>query len=263
MPSFMAKAGAVEQNWFVIDAAAGMREQHRAKQRLRMSRRPREDQREERDHVDRDRGPDGLGAVVLEAWNGPGVGLAGIFALHLWLGRQLTLADKGRVDASVLDAVKVYGRGESEVRALDGVLHKRLRSGAADCDRRAGKEGATSDIRSTLLEKFADRYLPGPAPDGGASLWGGGLMVVGYWLREKGWFTPKWMRVMRIDNSMAYVVTGIFVIAMLIVFGSGRDGAEVTVLSFPGAWHDLVCSPRRIREEVFSQLFAWAERAVV
>jgi CubicO group peptidase (beta-lactamase class C family) len=30
----------------------------------------------------------------------------------------------------------------------------------------AGKEGATSDIRSTLLEKFADRYLPGPAPDG-------------------------------------------------------------------------------------------------
>lgn len=30
----------------------------------------------------------------------------------------------------------------------------------------AGKDGATNDIRSTLLEKFADRYLPGPAPDG-------------------------------------------------------------------------------------------------
>ena len=42
-----------------------------------------------------------------------------------------------------------------------------------------------------------------------------------YWLREKGWYTPKWMRVMRIDNSMAYVVTGVFVIAMLVV------GAEV------------------------------------
>ncbi|WP_431712084.1 Nramp family divalent metal transporter [Glutamicibacter uratoxydans] len=47
------------------------------------------------------------------------------------------------------------------------------------------------------------------------------LAAYGYWLREKGWYTPKWMRVMRIDNSMAYVVTGIFVIAMLIV------GAEV------------------------------------
>jgi len=40
-------------------------------------------------------------------------------------------------------------------------------------------------------------------------------------------------------------------------------GPNVTVLSFPGAWHDLVCSPGQIREEVFSQLFAWAERAVL
>jgi alpha-beta hydrolase superfamily lysophospholipase len=39
-------------------------------------------------------------------------------------------------------------------------------------------------------------------------------------------------------------------------------GRDVTVLAFPGATHDLVCSPPRIREEVFSQLFAWAERAV-
>ena len=39
-------------------------------------------------------------------------------------------------------------------------------------------------------------------------------------------------------------------------------GRDVTVLAFPGAPHDLVCAPPRIREEVFSQLFAWAERAV-
>jgi alpha-beta hydrolase superfamily lysophospholipase len=37
-------------------------------------------------------------------------------------------------------------------------------------------------------------------------------------------------------------------------------GPNVTVMAFPGAWHDLVCSPGRIRDEVFSQLFAWAER---
>lgn len=47
------------------------------------------------------------------------------------------------------------------------------------------------------------------------------LAAYGYWLREKGWITPEWMRVMRIDNAAAYVLTGIFVIAMLIV------GAEV------------------------------------
>ncbi len=39
-------------------------------------------------------------------------------------------------------------------------------------------------------------------------------------------------------------------------------GRDVTVLQFPGGWHDLVCSPPRIREEVFRQLFAWAERAI-
>jgi len=39
-------------------------------------------------------------------------------------------------------------------------------------------------------------------------------------------------------------------------------GRDVTVLAFPGAVHDLVCSSPRIRQEVFSQLFAWAERAV-
>jgi alpha-beta hydrolase superfamily lysophospholipase len=39
--------------------------------------------------------------------------------------------------------------------------------------------------------------------------------------------------------------------------GLGRD---VTVLAFPGGLHDLVLSRREIREEVFSQLFAWAAR---
>ena len=43
------------------------------------------------------------------------------------------------------------------------------------------------------------------------------LAAYGYWLREKGWYSPRWMRVMRIDNSMAYVLTGIFVISMMIV----------------------------------------------
>ena len=38
-------------------------------------------------------------------------------------------------------------------------------------------------------------------------------------------------------------------------------GSKVTVMAFPGAWHDLILSPGRIREEVFTQLFAWAERA--
>ena len=43
------------------------------------------------------------------------------------------------------------------------------------------------------------------------------LAAYGYWLREKGWSTPRFMRVMRIDNGVAYVVTGMFVVSMLIV----------------------------------------------
>ncbi len=43
------------------------------------------------------------------------------------------------------------------------------------------------------------------------------LAAYGYWLREKGWATPHFMRVMRIDNNAAYVITGIFVVAMLLM----------------------------------------------
>ena len=43
------------------------------------------------------------------------------------------------------------------------------------------------------------------------------LAAYGYWLREKGWSTPKFMRVMRIDNGVAYAVTGVFVVSMLVV----------------------------------------------
>lgn len=63
-------------------------------------------------------------------------------------------------------------------------------------------------------------------PDGGLvnvlSLAGGvggtiTLAAYGYWIREKGWTTPKFMRPMRMDNVTAYVVTGLFVTATLIV----------------------------------------------
>ncbi|WP_434995705.1 Nramp family divalent metal transporter [Arthrobacter sp. Ld5] len=43
------------------------------------------------------------------------------------------------------------------------------------------------------------------------------LAAYGYWLREKGWNKPKWMKVMRVDNSVAYTMTGVFVVCMLIL----------------------------------------------
>jgi Mn2+/Fe2+ NRAMP family transporter len=43
------------------------------------------------------------------------------------------------------------------------------------------------------------------------------MAAYGYWLNAKGWKGPEWMATMRLDNRVAYVVTGVFVIAMLVV----------------------------------------------
>lgn len=43
------------------------------------------------------------------------------------------------------------------------------------------------------------------------------LAAYGYWIREKGWTNESSMKVMRLDNRVAYIVTGIFVAATLIV----------------------------------------------
>ena len=55
------------------------------------------------------------------------------------------------------------------------------------------------------------------------------LAAYGYWIREKGWTTPRHMRVMRLDNTVAYVVTGIFVIATLIVGAELLYSANIAV----------------------------------
>ena len=75
-------------------------------------------------------------------------------------------------------------------------------------------------------------------PDGGIlyvlSLAGGvggtiTLAAYGYWLREKGWDTPGFMRVMRIDNAVAYTVTGLFVVATLVVGAELLYSAQIAV----------------------------------
>jgi Mn2+/Fe2+ NRAMP family transporter len=43
------------------------------------------------------------------------------------------------------------------------------------------------------------------------------MAAYGYWINAKGWKDASWLRVMRLDNSIAYVATGIFVVSMLIV----------------------------------------------
>lgn len=55
------------------------------------------------------------------------------------------------------------------------------------------------------------------------------LAAYGYWLREKGWVTPRHMKVMRLDNRVAYTVTGIFVLATLVVGAELLYSANIAV----------------------------------
>ena len=51
----------------------------------------------------------------------------------------------------------------------------------------------------------------------------------GYWVNAKGWRGPAWIPMMRLDNGTAYVATGIFVIAMLIVGAELLYAADIAL----------------------------------
>lgn len=55
------------------------------------------------------------------------------------------------------------------------------------------------------------------------------LAAYGYWLREKGWSDASWMRVMRLDNAVAYIITGVFVVAMLVVGAELLYSANIAI----------------------------------
>ncbi len=65
------------------------------------------------------------------------------------------------------------------------------------------------------------------------------LAAYGYWIREKGWSDSSWMRVMRLDNAVAYTVTGIFVVAMLVVGAELLYPANIVLGEEDGSLLDL------------------------
>lgn len=57
------------------------------------------------------------------------------------------------------------------------------------------------------------------------------LAAYGYWVNAKGWTNSGWMRVMRLDNRVAYATTGIFVVAMLFVGAELLHSANIAIAS--------------------------------
>ncbi|MFI8087172.1 Nramp family divalent metal transporter [Streptomyces sp. NPDC086080] len=57
------------------------------------------------------------------------------------------------------------------------------------------------------------------------------LAAYGYWVNAKGWTNSGWMKVMRLDNRVAYATTGIFVVAMLLVGAELLHSANIAIAS--------------------------------
>lgn len=53
------------------------------------------------------------------------------------------------------------------------------------------------------------------------------MAAYGYWMIAKGWKGTGWLSMMRLDNLVGYVMTGIFVIAMLIVGAAMLRGQNI------------------------------------
>ncbi|NSC23619.1 divalent metal cation transporter [Streptomyces albus subsp. chlorinus] len=57
------------------------------------------------------------------------------------------------------------------------------------------------------------------------------MAAYGYWINAKGWTDSGWMKMMRLDNRVAYLTTGVFVIAMLIVGAELLHASQVALAS--------------------------------
>ncbi|GAA4837182.1 Nramp family divalent metal transporter [Actinomycetospora corticicola] len=54
------------------------------------------------------------------------------------------------------------------------------------------------------------------------------MAAYGYWMFAKGWKGTGWLSMMRLDNAVGYVMTGIFVVAMLVVGSTLLLGQDLT-----------------------------------
>ncbi len=61
------------------------------------------------------------------------------------------------------------------------------------------------------------------------------LLSYGYWIREKGWAGSRWMRAVRLDLGAAYLLTGIFGVAVVVVAAATLHGGGISIQGSRGA----------------------------
>lgn len=65
------------------------------------------------------------------------------------------------------------------------------------------------------------------------------MAAYGYWVNAKGWTDVGWLKVMRLDNRVAYLTTGVFVVAMLLVGAELLHAANIALDSGGNGLVDL------------------------
>jgi Mn2+/Fe2+ NRAMP family transporter len=55
------------------------------------------------------------------------------------------------------------------------------------------------------------------------------LLSYGYWIREKGWEGSRWIPAMRLDLGVAYVLTGLFGLAVVVLAAYALHESQVTI----------------------------------
>lgn len=107
-----------------------------------------------------------------------------------------------------------------------------------------------------MIEGFAPRI-----PDGSLMLAlglvggvGGTITMAsyGYWLKEKGWKGSSWMSVMRLDSKVAYFITTLFTLALLIIGSQFLFGTGISIDGDQG----LITLADRMGSE-FNPLLRW------
>lgn len=81
-------------------------------------------------------------------------------------------------------------------------------------------------IRSASIPPGSGKYILGVMGGVGGSVT---LLFYGYWIREKGWNGPERMRTVRLDLGVAYLLTGLFGVAVIVLAAHVLHGTGVEV----------------------------------
>ena len=185
------------------------------------------------------------GQTMLQGWHSLGRGATYYFIVYLFIvtfvfGAAVTSTAALAVDAAFPDTLPLWLWA-----ALHGVaafvivgigryeLFERIMKGFAGL--KFGAVVLLAILLAPNLGELALGFVP-RIPDGAlinvlAIIGGVGgtysLAAYTYWVRERGWSYPSWIPMMRTDVTVGYVLTALFMVAMLVIGAELLFGDEV------------------------------------